>query len=52
MIKADKEGKEVLNSLFDVALKSGGMANFESVVKIMDSVQDIEEIEEEKKENK
>ncbi len=49
MIKADKAGKEILNSLFDVALKSGGMANFDSVVKIMNEVEDLPETEQEKK---
>ncbi len=43
MIKADKAGKEILNSLFDVALKSGGMSNFDSVVKIMNEVEDLPE---------
>lgn len=45
VIKVDKEGRDVLTSLFDIALKSGGMGNFDAVVKIMDSVEDIKEKE-------
>jgi len=48
MIKADKAGREILNSLFDVALKSGGMSNFDSIVKIMNDVEDLPEKETEK----
>ena len=43
IIKVDAEGRSILNQLFDIALKSGGMGNFEAVVKIMNSVEDIKE---------
>lgn len=41
LINADAEGMKAIESLFDVALKAGGMANFSHVVKIMDSVEEI-----------
>jgi len=43
IIKADKEGKDILVQLCDIALKTGGLQNMNAVQGILNSIQLIEE---------
>lgn len=52
IIRVDDEGKKVMESFFDVALKAGGISNFNTVVKAMDAVESIDEEPEETKTKK
>ncbi len=45
IIKVDIEGRKALDDLFDVALKAGGIKNFNAISKIMDAVEALEEPE-------
>ena len=43
IIKADKEGKDILVQLCDIALKTGGLHNMNAVQGILNSIQLIED---------
>ena len=43
IIKADKEGKQIINQLCDIALKSLGMAGREGINRILASIEDLPE---------
>ena len=42
-IKADEEGKRVLEQLADIALKSGGVQSLNAVNEFLSSIEDLEE---------
>ncbi len=42
-IKVDKEGKDTIIQLCDVALKSGGIKNVAAINVVLTSIEDIEE---------
>ena len=52
IIKTDKEGKEVILQLCDIALKQTGMSNVDAIYGIYKRIQPIEEIVEDKKKAK
>lgn len=43
IIKTNKNGKDAITQLCDIALKYGGMQNIQGVSQILNSIQDIEE---------
>ena len=50
-IVVDSEGRAIVEQLVDIALKHGGLANFNSVTKILSVLKNVEE-DQEKKEKK
>lgn len=42
---ADKEGKEVLTELLDIALKQNGIKSLQAIVSILNSIEDYKETE-------
>ena len=53
LIKTDKEGREAVQQLCDVALKQGGLQNLNAINTILNSISDYTEPEpEEKKRDK
>lgn len=46
-IKVDKEGMEAIKALCDIALKVGGLRNFEGVRQVLNAVRLIEDAKQE-----
>ena len=47
IIEADEKGKDAINRLADVALKSGGIQNLDAINQILSSVRTIKKHEDE-----
>ena len=41
IIKTDKEGKDLVHNLLDIALKTGGLSNLQAVFHILSIIGDI-----------
>ena len=52
IIKVDEDGAKIIQSLCDLALKSGGIQNFKMIAEVLNSVKIEEEIPETKTKSK